>query len=68
MLRAMRPGHASRAAADHAVGSTVQVGGQYAEMFRLDDPIGGEHMNIFKAGLLTAHRVVAVSHGCAAAG
>lgn len=42
-----------------------QVGGRYPELFRLDDPIGGEHMNIFKAGLITAHRIVAVSHGCA---
>ena len=49
---------------EHAGIPSAQVGGQYVEMFRLDDPIGGEHMNIFKAGLLTAHRVVAVSHGC----
>ena len=41
----------------------LQVPGHYKEHFRLYDPIGGEHMNIMKAGLLTAHRLVAVSHG-----
>jgi len=33
--------------------------------FFLDDPIGGEHMNIMKAGITAAHRLVAVSHGYA---
>ena len=42
-----------------------EVPPSYRELFRLDDPIGGEHMNIMKAGIITAHRVVAVSHGCA---
>lgn len=37
----------------------------YIDKFRLYDPIGGEHMNIFMAGLITAHRIVAVSHGYA---
>ena len=32
---------------------------------RLDDPIGGVHMNVMKAGCITAHRIVAVSHGWA---
>lgn len=41
-----------------------EVPASYKELFRLDDPIGGEHMNIMKAGIITAHRVVAVSHGC----
>lgn len=41
----------------------MEVPPQYTELFRLDDPIGGEHMNIFKAGLACATRVVAVSHG-----
>lgn len=40
-----------------------EVPPSYKELFRLDDPIGGEHMNIMKAGIITAHRVVAVSHG-----
>jgi hypothetical protein len=34
---------------------------------RLYDPIGGEHMNIMKAGIQNSHRVVAVSGACAAA-
>lgn len=33
--------------------------------FRLDDPVGGEHMNIMKVGLETCHRIVAVSTGYA---
>ena len=33
----------------------------YREVFRLYDPIGGEHMNIMKAGLQFSHRIVAVS-------
>ncbi|KAJ7516867.1 hypothetical protein O6H91_21G002300 [Diphasiastrum complanatum] len=37
----------------------------YISKFQLYDPIGGEHMNVFMAGLLTAHRIVAVSHGYA---
>ena len=41
----------------------MEVPPQYHELFRLYDPIGGEHMNIFKAGLACATRVVAVSHG-----
>ena len=28
---------------------------------RLDDPVGGEHMNIMKAGAITAHRWVSAS-------
>ena len=37
----------------------------YHEAFRLYDPIGGEHMNIMKAGILHSHEVVAVSGGYA---
>jgi starch synthase len=33
----------------------------YREQFRLYDPIGGEHMNIMKAGITNAHRLIAVS-------
>lgn len=43
--------------------SQMEIPHNYVEMFRLDDPIGGEHMNIMKAGITTAHRVVAVSDG-----
>ncbi|KAL2631158.1 hypothetical protein R1flu_015844 [Riccia fluitans] len=37
----------------------------YLAKFRLVDPIGGEHCNVFKAGLISAHRIVTVSHGYA---
>ncbi|XP_047319775.1 granule-bound starch synthase 2, chloroplastic/amyloplastic-like [Impatiens glandulifera] len=35
----------------------------YLDLFKLYDPLGGEHMNIFAAGLKTADRIVTVSHG-----
>ncbi|CAI5536800.1 unnamed protein product [Closterium sp. Naga37s-1] len=37
----------------------------YIERFRLYDPVGGEHMNIFMAGIISAQRLVAVSRGYA---
>ncbi|XP_039016995.1 granule-bound starch synthase 2, chloroplastic/amyloplastic-like [Hibiscus syriacus] len=37
----------------------------YLDLFRLYDPVGGEHFNIFAAGLKTADRLVTVSHGYA---
>ncbi|GMN42229.1 hypothetical protein TIFTF001_011450 [Ficus carica] len=37
----------------------------YIDLFKLYDPVGGEHFNIFAAGLKTADRVVTVSHGYA---
>jgi starch synthase len=33
------------------------------DLFKFYDPVGGEHFNIFAAGLKTADRVVTVSHG-----
>ncbi|RAL47117.1 unnamed protein product [Cuscuta campestris] len=45
--------------------SYVGLPSEYAELFRLYDPLGGEHFNIFAAGLKTADRVVTVSHGYA---
>jgi hypothetical protein len=39
----------------------LELPDQYREVFRLYDPIGGEHMNIMKAGLQFSHRIVAVS-------
>jgi starch synthase len=39
--------------------------GHWADAFRLDDPMGGVCMNVFKAGLLAAHRLIAVSRGYA---
>lgn len=35
------------------------------DLFKLYDPMGGEHLNIFAAGIKTADRVVTVSHGYA---
>lgn len=35
----------------------------YLNLFTLYDPIGGDHFNIFAAGLKTADRIVTVSHG-----
>ncbi|CAN4082597.1 unnamed protein product [Withania somnifera] len=43
--------------------SYVDLPPHYMDSFRLYDPIGGEHFNIFAAGLKTADRVVTVSHG-----
>ncbi|XP_057436008.1 granule-bound starch synthase 2, chloroplastic/amyloplastic-like [Lotus japonicus] len=37
----------------------------YMDIFKLYDPVGGEHFNIFAAGLKAADRVVTVSHGYA---
>ncbi|GJP42415.1 hypothetical protein CLOM_g1980 [Closterium sp. NIES-68] len=37
----------------------------YIDRFRLYDPVGGEHMNIFMAGIISAQRLVAVSRGYA---
>nr|AAP41030.1 soluble starch synthase II [Colocasia esculenta] len=41
----------------------VDLPGHYVDLFRLYDLVGGEHLNIFAAGLKTADRVVTVSHG-----
>ncbi|URD95096.1 starch synthase [Musa troglodytarum] len=38
---------------------------KYIDLFTLYDPIGGDHFNIFAAGLKAADRVVTVSHGYA---
>ncbi|KAK4367545.1 hypothetical protein RND71_011337 [Anisodus tanguticus] len=43
--------------------SFVDLPPHYMDLFRLYDPVGGEHFNIFAAGLKTADRVVTVSHG-----
>ncbi|XP_020104470.1 starch synthase 2, chloroplastic/amyloplastic isoform X1 [Ananas comosus] len=37
----------------------------YMDLFKLYDPFGGDHFNIFAAGLKAADRVVTVSHGYA---
>ncbi|XP_042497778.1 granule-bound starch synthase 2, chloroplastic/amyloplastic [Macadamia integrifolia] len=43
----------------------VDLPGQYLDLFKLYDPVGGDHFNIFAAGLKTADRIVTVSHGYA---
>ncbi|KAG8384693.1 hypothetical protein BUALT_Bualt04G0144500 [Buddleja alternifolia] len=45
--------------------SKVDLPPHYADLFRFYDPVGGEHFNIFAAGLKAADRVVTVSHGYA---
>jgi starch synthase len=37
----------------------------YINKFRFNNPSGGNHCNVFMAGLITAHRIVTVSHGYA---
>ncbi|KAL4375847.1 hypothetical protein GQ457_02G011170 [Hibiscus cannabinus] len=44
---------------------SVGLPDHYLNLFRLYDPVGGEHFNILAAGLKTADRVVSVSHGYA---
>nr|KJB61261.1 hypothetical protein B456_009G348800 [Gossypium raimondii] len=41
----------------------VNLPEHYMDLFKLYDLIGGDHFNIFVAGLKTADRVVTVSHG-----
>ncbi|XP_008789825.2 granule-bound starch synthase 2, chloroplastic/amyloplastic-like isoform X2 [Phoenix dactylifera] len=41
----------------------VDLPSNYMDLFKLCDPVGGDHFNIFAAGLKTADRVVTVSHG-----
>ena len=41
----------------------MEIPGHHHDLFRLYDPIGGEHMNVMKAAFITSHRIVAVSHG-----
>ncbi|KAL2523092.1 Starch synthase 2 [Forsythia ovata] len=43
--------------------SYVDLPPHYLDLFRLYDPVGGEHFNIFAAGLKAADRVLTVSHG-----
>lgn len=45
--------------------SFVDLPHHYLDLFRLYDPVGGEHFNIFAAGLRTADRILTVSHGYA---
>ncbi|GAB4827319.1 Sucrose synthase [Ancistrocladus abbreviatus] len=43
----------------------VDLPEHYLDFFRLYDPVGGEHFNIFAAGIQAADRLVTVSHGYA---
>ncbi|XP_043704603.1 granule-bound starch synthase 2, chloroplastic/amyloplastic [Telopea speciosissima] len=43
----------------------VDLPEHYLDLFKLFDPLGGDHFNIFAAGLKTADRIVTVSHGYA---
>uniref|UniRef100_A0A0E0K566 starch synthase n=1 Tax=Oryza punctata TaxID=4537 RepID=A0A0E0K566_ORYPU len=43
--------------------ATMDLPEHYIDHFRLYDPVGGEHSNVFAAGLKMADRVVTVSHG-----
>ncbi|XP_028116734.1 granule-bound starch synthase 2, chloroplastic/amyloplastic-like [Camellia sinensis] len=45
--------------------SYVDLPLHYVDLFKLYDPVGGEHFNIFAAGLKTADRIVTVSNGYA---
>lgn len=43
----------------------MDLPGRYIDLFRMYDPLGGEHFNIFAAGLKAADRIITVSHGYA---
>ncbi|KAK1410167.1 hypothetical protein QVD17_36702 [Tagetes erecta] len=45
--------------------SYVDLPPHYLDLFKMYDPLGGEHFNIFAAGIKTAYRIVTVSHGYA---
>ncbi|CAL9133721.1 unnamed protein product [Musa textilis] len=43
----------------------VDLPEHHMDLFKLYEPMGGDHFNIFAAGLKTADRVITVSHGYA---
>ncbi|KAI3799141.1 hypothetical protein L1987_34431 [Smallanthus sonchifolius] len=45
--------------------SYVDLSPNYLDLFKMYDPVGGEHFNIFAAGIKTAYRIVTVSRGYA---
>ncbi|XP_074268643.1 granule-bound starch synthase 2, chloroplastic/amyloplastic isoform X2 [Silene latifolia] len=45
--------------------SCVDLPPHYIDHFKMYDPVGGDHCNIFAAGLKAADRIVTVSHGYA---
>ncbi|XP_066385138.1 soluble starch synthase 2-1, chloroplastic/amyloplastic-like [Miscanthus floridulus] len=45
--------------------SYLDLPGHYMDQFKLYDPFGGDHLNIFAAGIRAADRLLTVSHGYA---
>lgn len=45
--------------------SYLDLPGHYMDLFKLYDPYGGDHLNIFAAGIKAADRLLTVSHGYA---
>ncbi|PAN47190.1 hypothetical protein PAHAL_9G241000 [Panicum hallii] len=45
--------------------SYLDLPGHYMDQFKLYDPFGGDHLNIFAAGIKAADRLLTVSHGYA---
>ncbi|KAK9107571.1 hypothetical protein Syun_023582 [Stephania yunnanensis] len=45
--------------------SYLDLPDHYRDLFMLYDPVGGDHFNIFAAGLKAADRILTVSHGYA---
>lgn len=43
----------------------LDLPGHYMDQFKLYDPFGGDHLNIFAAGIRAADRLLTVSHGYA---
>ncbi|TVU30615.1 hypothetical protein EJB05_22245 [Eragrostis curvula] len=43
----------------------LDLPGHYMDMFKFYDPFGGDHLNIFAAGIKAADRLLTVSHGYA---
>ncbi|KAJ1295466.1 hypothetical protein BS78_01G226600 [Paspalum vaginatum] len=43
----------------------LDLPGNYMDQFKLYDPFGGDHLNIFAAGIKAADRLLTVSHGYA---
>nr|CAB3494619.1 unnamed protein product [Digitaria exilis] len=43
----------------------LDLPGHYMDQFKLYDPFGGDHLNIFAAGIKAADRLLTVSHGYA---
>eukprot|EP00798_Chlamydomonas_sp_ICE-L_P008016 gene8016-1246_t len=51
--------------APFAAVDNLELSDEYKSTFFLDDPVGGKHMNVLKAGIMASQRLVAVSDGYA---